>query len=268
MTALDAREVVLSYGDTVVLDRLSLRVTPARTTALVGANASGKSTLLRGLARLLRPRAGAVLLDGREIASMRTRDVARRMAILPQDPTVPEGLTVRQLVAQGRFPHHRPMRRWSPDDEHAVGRALAMTAMTELSHRPLDELSGGQRQHAWIAMALAQQTEVLLLDEPTTYLDIAHQVAVLELLSELNRREGSTIVMVLHDLNQAARYADEILALRHGRVVACGPPAEVVTEEIVREVFDVEVRIIEDPVTGGPMCVAAGGSRVRATVTT
>jgi iron complex transport system ATP-binding protein len=267
MAPLDARELVLAYGDAVVVDRLTLRIPPARITALVGANASGKSTLLRALSRLLRPRSGAVLLDGREIASTSTRHVARRLAILPQGPALPEALTVRQLVRHGRYPHHRLLRSWSAQDEHAVERALAMTAMTELADRPLDELSGGQRQHAWIAMTLAQETEVLLLDEPTTYLDLAHQVAVLELLSELNRRDGRTIVMVLHDLNQAARYADEIVALRDGCVVACGPPDEVVTEELVRDVFDVEVRVVEDPVTGGPMCIPAGTSRARAAVT-
>ncbi len=263
-SSLDGRELVVAYGDTRVLDRLSLSVGSGRVTALVGANASGKSTLLRALARLMRPRSGVVLLDGHEIATLGTRDVARRMAILPQDPALPDALTVRQLVAQGRYPHRGPLRRWSAEDDRAVDRALAMTGMASLAARPLDELSGGQRQHAWIAMALAQETGVLLLDEPTTYLDMAHQVAVLDLLSALNRRDGRTIVMVLHDLNQAARYADEIVALRHGRVVASGPPDDVVTEAFVRAVFDAAVRVVEDPVTGGPLCVPAGAPRGRA----
>jgi iron complex transport system ATP-binding protein len=252
--SLETRDLRLSYGSDPVIDDLRLRIASGRITALVGPNASGKSTLLRGLARLLRPATGAVLLDGRDIARIPTREVARRMAILPQDPETPDGLTVRQLVGQGRYPHRAPLRGWSPDDERAVDAALAATGMTQLAERPVDALSGGQRQHAWIAMTLAQQTEILLLDEPTTYLDLAHQVDVLDLLAELNR-DGRTIVMVLHDLNQAGRYADDIVAVRAGRIAAAGAPEEVVTEDRVREVFGVDVRVIEDPVTGGPLCV-------------
>jgi iron complex transport system ATP-binding protein len=260
---LEARALTLSYDAEPVVRELSLAVAPGRVTALIGANASGKSTLLRGLARLLRPDGGAVELDGKAIAEMKTRDVARRVAILPQAAATPEGLTVRELVAQGRYPHQRLGRRWSAADEAAVEGALAATGIGALAGRALDDLSGGQRQHAWIAMALAQDTELLLLDEPTTYLDLAHQVAVLELVRDLNERGGRTIVMVLHDLNQAARYADEVVAIRAGRIVAAGPPDQVVTAELVREVFGAEVEIIPDPSTGGPLCVPTMAARRR-----
>jgi len=254
---LAAHDLVLGYGGAPVIDGLSLQIAAGRITVLVGANASGKSTLLRALGRLLRPGDGDVLLDGKAIASLSTREVARRLAILPQGPVAPEALTVRQLVAQGRYAHQRLMRRWSAEDEAALEDALQATDIGDLAGRPVDQLSGGQRQRAWIAMALAQQTDLLLLDEPTTYLDLAHQVSVLELIAELNLRDGRTIVMVLHDLNQAARYADQIVALRDGAIVATGPVAQIFTEATVRTVFDVDVRIIEDPVTGGPLCVPA-----------
>jgi iron complex transport system ATP-binding protein len=254
---LEARELSLAYGRDPVVADLSVRIAEGRVTALVGANASGKSTLLRGLARLLRPARGAVFLDGQAIAALPTREVARRMAVLPQGPDVPEGITVRELVAHGRYPHGRALRRFTREDELAVERALAATSLLQLAERPLDELSGGRRQSAWIAMTLAQEAPIMLLDEPTTYLDMAHQAAVLELLRRLNREEGRTIVMVLHDLNHAARYADDLLAIRDGRLVAAGPPAEVVTEQTVRDVFGLDVLVVEDPATGGPLVVPA-----------
>jgi iron complex transport system ATP-binding protein len=254
---LEARELTLAYDRDPIVRELSLRVVAGRMTALVGANASGKSTLLRGLARLLKPAGGAVYLDGQAIAQLPTKQVARRMAVLRQSPDVPEGVTARELVAQGRYPHQRLLRQWSRADEAAVERALAATGMTDLADRELDELSGGQRQHAWIAMTLAQEAQVMLLDEPTTYLDLNHQVRVLELLRELNEHHGRTIVMVLHDLNQAARYAHDVLAIKDGRLVAAGPPTAVVSERVIREVFGLDVRVIDDPVTGGPLCVPA-----------
>jgi len=254
---LGAQNLVLGYGGKPVIEGLSLEIARGKITVLVGANASGKSTLLRALGRLLRPEAGDVMLDGKAIASLSTREVARRLAILPQGPVAPEALTVRQLVAQGRYAHQRLLRRWSDEDETALAGALDATGTSDLAGRPVDELSGGQRQRAWIAMALAQQTDLLLLDEPTTYLDLAHQVSILELVAELNARDGRTIVMVLHDLNQAARYADHIVALRAGAIVAAGPAAQIITEANVQTVFDVDVRIIEDPITGGPLCVPA-----------
>lgn len=254
---LEARELALAYDRDPVVADLSVEIPDRRITALVGANASGKSTLLRGLARLLRPAHGAVLLDGRTIGSMRTRAVAREMAVLPQGPDLPEGVTVHELVSQGRYPHQGLLRQWSSEDERAVGEALARTRLEALADRALDELSGGQRQRAWIAMTLAQETPIMLLDEPTTYLDMAHQVEVLDLMRDLGGDGGRTIVMVLHDLNQAARYAHHVIAIRGGRLHAAGDPAEVVTEEIVREVFGLEVRVIEDPVSGTPLCVPA-----------
>jgi iron complex transport system ATP-binding protein len=257
---LEARDLTLAYDRDPVVHELSMRIVPGRITALVGANASGKSTLLRGLARLLRPVRGAVYLDGKAIGELSTKEVARRMAVLPQSPDVPGGVTVRELAAHGRYPHQSMLRQWSRDDEAAVERALAATGMTDFAERQLDELSGGQRQHAWIAMTLAQETEILLLDEPTTYLDLNHQVRVLELLRALNEHHARTIVMVLHDLNQAARYAHELVAIKHGRLVAGGAPAAVVSAELIRDVFGLDVHIIDDPVTGGPLCVPAGSS--------
>jgi iron complex transport system ATP-binding protein len=237
---------------------LDLAIPAGKITTLVGPNGCGKSTLLRGLARLLKPRTGTVYLDGADIFKLSTKAVAKRLGILPQGPVAPEGLTVRDLVAQGRYPYQNWLQQWSKEDERLVEQALATTGMTPLADRALDTLSGGQRQRAWIAMALAQDTEILLLDEPTTFLDLAHQVEVLDLLYELNQTEGRTIVMVLHDLNQACRYADYLVAVREGQVWAQGVPAQVMTEAIVREVFGLECRIVTDPVAGSPMCVPLG----------
>ena len=255
---LEAAGLTLGYADTAVVRDLDLQVPHGRVTVIVGANACGKSTLLRGLARLMRPRAGAVLLDGQAIHRLPTRQVARRLGLLPQDPVAPEGVTVADLVGRGRHPHHGAFGRWTDADERAVAEALALTDTVGLADRVVDELSGGQRQRVWIAMALAQGTELLLLDEPTTYLDVAHQVEMLDLLAELNTRRGTTIVMVLHDLNLAARYADHLVALRDGRIVAEGPPREVVTEDVVRTVFGLDSRVIDDPVTHTPLVVPVG----------
>jgi iron complex transport system ATP-binding protein len=237
---------------------LDLAIPAGKITTLVGPNGCGKSTLLRGLARLLKPRTGTVYLDGADIFKLSTKAVAKRLGILPQGPVAPEGLTVRDLVAQGRYPYQNWLQQWSKEDERLVEQALATTGMTPLADRALDTLSGGQRQRAWIAMALAQDTEILLLDEPTTFLDLAHQVEVLDLLYELNQTEGRTIVMVLHDLNQACRYADYLVAVREGQVWAEGVPAQVMTEAMVRQVFGLECRIVTDPVAGSPMCVPLG----------
>lgn len=255
---LEARSLTLAYADTAVVDGLDLVVPPGEVTVVVGANACGKSTLLRGLARLLKPRGGTVLLDGEVLHRLPTRQVARTLGLLPQNPIAPEGVTVSDLVGRGRHPHHGPFGRWTAADEQAVAEALVLTDTLQLADRVVDELSGGQRQRVWIAMALAQGTDLLLLDEPTTYLDVAHQVEMLDLLADLNARRGTTIVMVLHDLNLAARYADHLVALRHGRVVASGTPAEVVTEEVVRTVFGLESRVIDDPVSHTPLVVPVG----------
>ena len=253
-----ADDVSLGYGDRCVVRELSLAVPDNRTTVIVGANACGKSTLLRGLARLLRPTEGSVLLDGHAIHKQSTRHVARTLGLLPQNPLAPEGVTVVDLVGRGRSPHQGMLRRWSADDDGAVAAALELTDTVALADRVVDELSGGQRQRVWMAMALAQDPDLLLLDEPTTYLDVTHQVEMLDLLAELNRRRGTTVVMVLHDLNLSARYADHLVAMRDGRVVAEGPPPEVVTEEVVHDVFGLESRVIADPVCGTPLVVPVG----------
>jgi iron complex transport system ATP-binding protein len=248
----------LGYGERRVVADLTVTVPDGRVTVIVGANACGKSTLLRGMARLLRPLAGAVLLDGEAIHRLPTRQVARTLGLLPQTPAAPEGVTVADLVGRGRHPHQGAFRRWSSQDERAVTEALELTGTLDLADRVVDELSGGQRQRVWIAMVLAQGTDLLLLDEPTTYLDLAHQVDMLDLVADLNRRRGTTVAMVLHDLNLSARYADQLVALKDGRVVACGPPAEVVTEETVRTVFGLDSRVIADPVSHTPLVVPLG----------
>lgn len=255
MPELRVHDLVLGYTGDPVVENLDLAIPSGQVTVVVGPNACGKSTLVRALARLLRPRRGAVLLDGAEVHKLPTRALARRMGLLPQAPSAPEGLTVEDLVARGRFPHQRLFNYWSAEDEAAVAEALADTALDDLRERPVDQLSGGQRQRAWIAMALAQQTEILLLDEPTTSLDIAHRLEVLELLRRLNRERGRTIVMVLHDLNEAARHADHMVALRDGQLIAEGVPHRVVTQDLVRRVFGIDSRIIADPLTGTPMVI-------------
>jgi iron complex transport system ATP-binding protein len=252
---LQTQQLQLSYDGAPIITGLDLNIPAEKITILVGPNGCGKSTLLKGLARLLKPQAGSVYLDGTSIFRLPTKEVAKQMGILPQGPVAPEGLTVRELVAQGRYPHQSWFQQWSKQDEQITQRALATTNLVELGDRPLETLSGGQRQRAWIAMALAQDTPILLLDEPTTFLDMAHQIEVLDLLYELNQAEGRTIVMVLHDLNQACRYADHLIALRQGQVLAQGSPTEVVTFETVQQVFGLEAQIIQDPVTGTPLCV-------------
>lgn len=248
----------LAYDDRVVVDDLTLSVPPGRISVIVGANACGKSTLLRALARLLAPRAGSVLLDGRSVHDLPTRTVARQLGILPQAPVAPEGLTVIDLVTRGRSPHQTWWRQWSAADERAVSAALSATSLSELADRPVDELSGGQRQRAWLAMAIAQETPLLLLDEPTTFLDLAHQIDVLDLVVDLNREEGRTVVMVLHDLNQACRYADHVIAMREGAIVAEGEPAEVITPATVAKVFDLTCQVTTDPVSGTPLVIPIG----------
>jgi iron complex transport system ATP-binding protein len=259
---LHAEAVRLAYDRRRVVDDLSFTLPPRQITAIVGANACGKSTLLRALARLLAPRAGAVYLDGHDIARLPTRVVATHVGLLAQLPVAPEGLTVADLVVHGRYPHQRWFRQWSPDDERAVRAALAATGTTELAERPVDELSGGQRQRAWIAMALAQDTPIMLLDEPTTFLDIAHQIEILDLLAGLNETEGRTIALVLHDLNHACRYAHHLVAIADGRIVAEGPPAGVVTPAMVKSVFNLDCLIIPDPITGTPLVIPRGARTV------
>ncbi|MFC4562964.1 ABC transporter ATP-binding protein [Nocardiopsis mangrovi] len=251
-------ELTLGYKDRDVIDSLDLAIPPGRITVIVGANACGKSTLLRSMSRLLAPRSGRVLLDGQKVHRLPPKKVARTLGLLPQSPIAPEGITVSDLVGRGRHPHQRVLARWSDADDEAVAAALEATETVELAERPVDELSGGQRQRVWIAMALAQRTDVLLLDEPTTFLDVSHQVEVLDLLTDLNASRGTTIVLVLHDLNLAARYADHLIALAAGRIHASGPPDQVITPETVEAVFGISSRVITDPTSGKPLMLPIG----------
>ncbi|MBO9531768.1 MAG: ABC transporter ATP-binding protein [Solirubrobacteraceae bacterium] len=258
---LEARELRVGYGDVRAVDGLDLAIPGQQFTMIVGANGCGKSTLLRSLARLLKPEAGSVLLDGRDILRTPSREVARRLGLLPQSPVAPEGLTVHDLVARGRYPHQGLFRQWSPEDEAAVEHALAATGVHDLADRHIDALSGGQRQRAWIAMVLAQETELVLLDEPTTYLDLAHQVEVLDLLDELVRDHGRTVVAVLHDINQACRYADHLVALVSGRIHAAGRPEDVVDAAFIQDVLGLASHVGVDPITGTPLVLPTANPR-------
>jgi iron complex transport system ATP-binding protein len=252
---LAAETVSLSYGVRNIAKDLSLRIPDRSITVIVGPNGCGKSTLLRAFARLLHPTSGAVLLDGRDIAQQKTRDVARRLGLLPQSAVAPDGILVFDLVARGRTPHHTILQRWSKADEAAVAAAMKATDVADLAMRRMDELSGGQRQRVWIAMALAQQTDILLLDEPTTYLDLAHQIDILDLVQSLHLVEGRTVVMVLHDLNLACRYATTLVAMREGKIIAQGRPQDIVSPEMVHKVFGLEALVITDPSSGTPLVV-------------
>lgn len=255
MPQLEAIHLQLSYGHRPVIEDVSLRLPDGKVTMIVGANGSGKSTLLRGLSRLLRPSRGTVVLDGADIHRMSSKALARQLGLLPQSPSAPEGVTVRELVSRGRHPHQGMFGQRRHDDEHAIAEALELTRTSDLADRVVDELSGGQRQRVWIAMVLAQRTDILLLDEPTTYLDVAHQLEVLDVVRELNRARGVTVAIVLHDLNMASRYGDHMVAVADGGIRAEGTPFEVLTEARVREVFDLDARIIPDPLTGTPMVI-------------
>ncbi|WP_266019606.1 ABC transporter ATP-binding protein [Brucella intermedia] len=257
MQHLHADAVTLRYDDRVIVKNLSIVIPDASFTVIVGPNACGKSTLLRALSRLLAPVSGKVVLDGRNISDLPAKEVARRLGLLPQTSVAPDGITVADLVSRGRYPHQSFLRQWSVEDEEAVACALEVTRISDLANRSVNELSGGQRQRVWIALVLAQETPILLLDEPTTYLDIAHQIELLELLAELNR-EGRTVVAVLHDLNHACRYASHLVAMRNGAIMAEGAPSEIVTEKLIEEVFGLASVIITDPVSGTPLVVPLG----------
>lgn len=256
--------LTLAYGERTIIPHLDLEVPPGRITAIVGANGCGKSTLLKALARLIAPEAGRVVLDGKDLHAQPAKLTARTLGLLPQGPTAPEGIAVADLVGRGRHPHQKLFARFSAHDYRVVADALTATGTADLADRSVDELSGGQRQRVWIAMALAQQTDILLLDEPTTFLDVAHQVEVLDLLTDLNRDRGTTIVMVLHDINLAARYADHLLAIREGRVVAAGAPTGILTSELIRDVFALDALVVPDPVSATPIVVPRGRHHVRA----
>ncbi len=261
--ALLASDISLGYGETTILNELTLAIEPGKTTVIVGANGCGKSTLLRAFARLLKPSQGQILLDGNDMNTLPTREVARRLGLLPQSPIAPEGITVADLVGRGRSPHQKLFSRLTTDDYQIIADALAATRLSDLADRSVDELSGGQRQRVWIAMALAQQTDVLLLDEPTTFLDVSHQIDVLDLLVDLQRNRGTTIVMVLHDLNLAARYADILVAVKSGEIHANGAPADVVTPELVADVFGLKSVVVTDPVSGTPLVTPIGRHHVK-----
>jgi len=261
-TALEAQSLQLTYGESTIFESLNLRIPKGKITVFIGSNGCGKSTLLRSLARLMKPKSGSILLDNEEIAKLPTKEVARRMAILPQGPSAPEGLTVLQLVKQGRYPYQSWLQQWSAEDEDKVQNALRLTNMQSYADRSVDSLSGGQRQRAWIAMTLAQDTPTILLDEPTTYLDLTHQIEVLDLLFELNEHEQRTIVMVLHDINLACRYAHHIAAIKNGSVYAEGTPEDIVNEKLLQDVFDMKCRVSTDPIFGTPMCIPYGKGRM------
>lgn len=258
MTRLRAQNLTLAYDADVIVSDLTVEIPDGRLTVIVGANACGKSTLLRGLARLLRPRGGAAFLDGKAMHEMKTQEVAKTLGLLPQSPVAPDGITVGDIVGRGRYPHQGWFRQWSDDDDAAVSSALESTGIAELADRRLQELSGGQRQRVWVAMTLAQETDLLLLDEPTTFLDVHHQIELLDLLTDLNRNSGKTVVVVLHDLNLACRYADHIIAMKRGQIFAEGWPADVIDAAVITEVFGLSCEVCPDPVSGTPMIIPRG----------
>lgn len=255
---LSGHDLTLGYEQRTISQELNVAIPDGSFSVIIGPNACGKSTLLRALSRLLKPLAGQVILDGKPIHRLPAKDVAKRLGLLPQSSIAPDGITVADLVARGRYPHQKLLSQWSAADESAVLEALLATNTASLSRRLVDELSGGQRQRVWVAMVLAQQTPLLLLDEPTTYLDISHQIEIMELCRQLNRSKGHTVVAVLHDLNHACRYANHLIAMKDGAIVATGAPSEIVTEELIHEVFGLRCRIIEDPVSRTPLVVPLG----------
>ncbi|AST93182.1 MULTISPECIES: ABC transporter ATP-binding protein [Sutcliffiella] len=261
MDAMETKSLTLAYGESIIIEELDLQIPKGEITVFIGGNGCGKSTLLRSLARLLKPKDGSVLLEGEAISKQSTKEIARQLAILPQGPVAPEGLSVLQLVKQGRYPYQTWLKQWSEQDEQIVWDALRATGMEQFAERPVDSLSGGQRQRAWIAMTLAQETDIILLDEPTTYLDLTHQIEILDLLFELNEKEQRTIVMVLHDLNLACRYAHHIVAIRDKKIYAQGKPEDVISCDLVRNVFDMNCQVTTDPLFGTPLCIPHGRGR-------
>ncbi|GLX69480.1 ABC transporter ATP-binding protein [Paenibacillus glycanilyticus] len=263
MSMLEAKGISLSYGGASIFEQLNIAIPDGKITVLVGSNGCGKSTLLRALSKLLKPTAGEVTLSGKNLSSIPAKTAAKQLALLPQGPIAPEGLTVLQLVKQGRYPYQSWLQQWSKEDEEAVQSALSATGIVELAERSVLSLSGGQRQRAWIAMTLAQQTGIILLDEPTTYLDLTHQIEVLDLLQEMNERDSRTIVMVLHDINLACRYADHIVAVKNGTIYAQGAPKEIVNAAMIEDVFHLKSDVISDPLYGTPMIVPHGRKKIK-----
>ncbi len=261
MTGLQTKNLRLAYADTIIIDELDLQIPKGKITILIGANGCGKSTLLRAFARLLKPASGNVLLDDENIHRLKTKAVAKQLAILPQSPIAPSGLTVLQLVKQGRYPYQTWLNQWSEQDEKVVMQALNSTGMYDLMEHEIESLSGGQQQRAWIAMTLAQDTDIILLDEPTTFLDLTHQIEILDLLFDLNEQEKRTIVMVLHDLNLACRYAHQIIALHDQQIYAQGKPEEIINCQLIQDVFSMDCQVTSDPIFGTPLCIPQGKGR-------
>lgn len=250
------------YGQKKIIEDVSLELQSNKISVIIGANACGKSTLLKTMARLIKPERGEITLDGRPISKIPPKKLAQVVGLLPQSPVVPEGISVADLVGRGRFPHQPLLGGWTKEDYKAVAEALEIMGITDLANRSIDELSGGQRQRVWIAMALAQQTDILFLDEPTTYLDITYQVEILDMLTDLNRKYGTTIVMVLHDINLSARYAEYIYAVKNGVIVSEGKPSSVITQELIKEIFDMDCTVISDPVSATPFVIPRGRHHV------
>lgn len=255
MNSISTNNLDISYEEALIVNAMDMNIPQGKITSIIGPNGCGKSTVLKAVGRLLKPKNGMVYLSGEDIRKLSTKEIAKQMAILPQSPTAPSGLTVSELVAYGRFPHQKGFGKLTPEDKEIVKWALTVTKLMEYEHREVDTLSGGQRQRVWIAMALAQQTDIILLDEPTTYLDLAHQLEILTLLFELNRDQGCTIAMVLHDLNLAARFSDYMIAIRSGKIISHGMPEEVMCAEVLREVFSIDAEIVHEPKTGRPVCL-------------
>lgn len=255
MNCIRSEKLDIAYDDVLIVESLDMNIPQGKITSIIGANGCGKSTVLKAVGRILKPKGGIVYLSGEDISMLSTKDIAKKMAILPQTPTAPNGLTVGELVAYGRFPHQRGFANLTSEDKKIISWALTVTKLTEFEDREIDTLSGGQRQRVWIAMALAQQTDLILLDEPTTYLDLAHQLEVLKLLYDLNRSQGCTIVMVLHDLNLASRFSDHMIAINEGSIIEHGSPQKVMTKEVLKRTFQVEADIVNEPKSGRPVCI-------------
>ena len=255
MNRIETEKLTIAYDEQIIVDSLDLQLPKGQVTSIIGPNGCGKSTILKTIGRIIKKKSGMVYLDGEDIAKIPTKDIARKMAILPQMPTAPNGLTVFELVSYGRFPHQKGFGKLKAEDKEFINWAIEVTKLTEYQHRQIDNLSGGQRQRVWIAMALAQQTDLILLDEPTTYLDMAHQLEILELLAELNQTQKCTIVMVLHDLNLASRFSDYIVAVNQGEIRASGTPKEVITQEVLKTVFQIDATIVEEPISKCPVCL-------------
>lgn len=256
MNRIETNQLSIAYEERVIVDSLDLAIPEGKITAIIGANGCGKSTILKAIGRVIKGKSGSIYLDGGDISRLGTKEIAKKMAILPQSPTAPSGLTVRELIAYGRFPHQKGFGKLNSKDQEIINWALEATALTEFEHREVDLLSGGQRQRVWIAMALAQETELILLDEPTTYLDLAHQLEVLELLQKLNQTQGRTIAMVLHDINLAARFADYMIAIEAGEIIKAGDPTQVLTKAVLKKVFQIDAEIMIEPRTQRPICLS------------